>query len=53
MLTKSQYGIVSGLVAGIALAYWQWRRSNADARQAEHENRGEVIFSNTPHPAGM
>ena len=51
MLTKSQYGIVSGIVAGVALAYWQWRRLSAP--QPGHQSRGEVIFSNTPHPADL
>ena len=53
MLTKAQYGgIVGGIIGGLGVAAWQWRRLEAarEAAAVEHE-RGEIIFSNTPHPS--
>jgi len=53
MLTKAQYGgIMGGMIGGLAVAVWQWRRLEAarEAAAVEH-GRGEVIFSNTPHPS--
>ena len=53
MLTKAQYGgIVGGIIGGLGVAMWQWRRLDVarEAAAVEH-GRGEVIFSNTPHPS--
>ena len=53
MLTKAQYGgIMGGIIGGLGVAVWQWRRLEAarEAAAVEHE-RGEIIFSNTPHPS--
>ena len=53
MLTKAQYGgIMGGIIGGLGVAVWQWRRLEAarEAAAVEH-GRGEVIFSNTPHPS--
>lgn len=53
MLTKAQYGgIMGGIIGGLGVAVWQWRRLEA-AREAAavEDGRGQVIFSNTPHPS--
>lgn len=53
MLTKAQYGgIMGGIIGGLGVALWQWRRLEAAREAAAVEyGRGEVIFSNTPHPS--
>ena len=53
MLTKAQYGgIMGGIIGGLGVALWQWRRLEAAREAAAAErDRGEVIFSNTPHPS--
>ena len=53
MLTKAQYGgLVGGIIGGLAVVVWQWRRLEAARADAVAEQgRGEIIFSNTPRPS--
>ena len=49
-MTKAQYGgLVGGIVGGLIVMFWQWRRQMA-ADEATRD-RGEVIFSNAPRPS--
>ena len=52
MLTKSHYGLFGGILAGLAFAFWQ-SRNRQDTSSSSHHDHGEVIFSNTPRPAGL
>jgi hypothetical protein len=45
-MTRSRLGVLFG-IAGAALAAWWWTRRDDLARQMS-DDRGEVIFRNTP-----
>ena len=50
-MTKFQYGVLMGFAGAVAAAVWQWQRTVGDAHTWSADDRGEVIFSNTPRPA--
>ena len=46
-MTKYQGAVLAGLIAGLGLAVWQWRRVT---EASDTPDPGEVIFKNTPEP---
>jgi Na+/glutamate symporter len=52
-LSKRTYGILAGVI-GSAVGAWWWSRQYAMSMQAESNNdRGTVIFHNTPTPTPL
>ena len=49
-MTRSRYGLLAG-IAGAALAAWYWRSRKGSIPEFSGDDRGEVIFRNTPVPS--
>jgi len=47
VMTKTQFGIFCAALGGAMFAVW-WR---LDESSRTNDARGELIFSNTPHPS--
>ena len=53
-MNRKTYGLIVGFV-GASLGAWWWRQMLADAQAeqpAAFNERGTVIFDNTPRPSG-
>jgi hypothetical protein len=49
IVSRRTYGILASVV-GSALGAWWWTRERAAQTTAEPDDRGTVIFRNTPTP---